>query len=93
MPSDINSNGDLPANVLPKIMVLGVGGAGVNVVDAMIVSQLEAVKFVVANTDCQSLMNSLAETKIQLGAKCTKGLGAGSNPEIGKQAAEDDRLR
>ena len=89
MPSDINSNGDLPANVLPKIMVLGVGGAGVNVVDAMIVSQLEAVKFVVANTDCQSLVKSLADTKIQLGAKCTKGLGAGSNPDIGKQAAEE----
>ena len=89
MPVDAVNSGDLPVNVLPKIMVFGVGGAGVNVVNDMILSQLEAVKFVVANTDCQSLVKSLAETKIQLGAKCTKGLGAGSNPDIGKQAAEE----
>ena len=88
MPSEIGVN-DIPTNVLPKISVFGVGGAGINAINNMILSQLDNVKFVVANTDCQSLMNSLAETKIQLGAKCTKGLGAGSNPEVGRQAAEE----
>ena len=87
MPNEPSS--DVLMNVLPKITVFGIGGAGINAVNNMVISQLEGVKFVTANTDCQSLMNSLAETKIQLGAKCTKGLGAGSNPEIGKQAAEE----
>ena len=87
MPNEPSS--DTLMNVLPKITVFGIGGAGINAVNNMVISQLEGVKFVTANTDCQSLMNSLAETKIQLGAKCTKGLGAGSNPEIGKQAAEE----
>ena len=88
MPNDIGSN-NISAKVLPNISVFGVGGAGINAVNNMILSQIDNVKFVALNTDCQSLMNSLAETKIQLGAKCTKGLGAGSNPEIGKQAAEE----
>lgn len=88
MSSDISS-GDLPVKVLPKIVVFGVGGAGINSVNNMILSGLDNVKFIVANTDCQSLSNSLAECKIQLGAKCTKGLGAGANPEIGKQSAEE----
>ena len=87
MPNEPSS--DVLMNVLPKITVFGIGGAGINAVNNMVISQLEGVKFVTANTDCQSLMNSLADTKIQLGAKCTKGLGAGSNPEIGKQAAEE----
>ncbi len=88
MSSDVSS-GDLPVKVLPKIVVFGVGGAGINSVNNMILSGLDNVKFIVANTDCQSLSNSLAECKIQLGAKCTKGLGAGANPEIGKQSAEE----
>lgn len=88
MSSDI-SIGDLPVKVLPKIVVFGVGGAGINSVNNMILSGLDNVKFIVANTDCQSLSNSLAECKIQLGAKCTKGLGAGANPEIGRQSAEE----
>ena len=83
------SSSDLPIKVLPKITVFGVGGAGLNAVNNMILSQIDDVRFVVANTDCQSLSNSLAENKIQLGAKCTKGLGAGARPEVGKQAAEE----
>ena len=87
MPNEPSS--DVLMNVLPKITVFGIGGAGINAVNNMVISQLDGVKFVTANTDCQSLMSSLPDTKIQLGAKCTKGLGAGSNPEIGKQAAEE----
>ena len=88
MPSEIGLN-EIPSHVLPKISVFGVGGAGINSVNNMVLSQMDNVNFVAANTDCQSLINSLAEVKIQLGAKCTKGLGAGSNPEIGRQAAEE----
>jgi len=74
-----------------SLKVLGVGGAGGNAVSSMINSEeLEAVEFIVANTDIQALNMSPAEQKIQLGAKITKGLGAGSNPEIGKRAAEED---
>ena len=83
------SNNSTIESTIPKISVIGVGGAGINAVNNMILSQLDSVKFIAANTDCQNLMNSLAETKIQLGSKCTKGKGAGSNPEVGKQAAEE----
>ena len=76
-------------NAFPKIIVFGVGGAGVNIVNNMILSQLDGIKCIAANTDGQSLANSLAERKVQLGIKCTKGLGAGSNPEVGRQAAEE----
>ena len=70
-----------------KIRVIGVGGAGGNAVNNMIAANLHGVKFIVANTDAQALENSRAEEKIQLGGKITEGLGAGANPEIGKQAA------
>jgi len=70
-----------------KIKVIGVGGAGSNAINNMIDSGLQGVKFVAANTDAQSLDVSRAETKIQLGSKITEGLGAGANPEIGKEAA------
>ena len=73
----------------PKITVIGVGGAGGNAVNNMIESNLEGVEFVVANTDGQALGNSKAGTKIQLGLNVTSGLGAGSKPEIGKEAAEE----
>ena len=82
-------NSDVTVNMIPKIAVFGVGGAGINAVNNMILSQLDGIKFVAANTDRQNLNNSLAEVKIQLGVKCTKGLGAGSNPEIGRQSAEE----
>ncbi|QXK91590.1 cell division protein FtsZ [Neoehrlichia mikurensis] len=73
----------------PKITVLGVGGAGGNAVNNMIQSNLNGVNFIAANTDAQALEYSLSEKKIQLGINLTKGLGAGSLPEIGKGAAEE----
>ena len=71
------------------IKVIGVGGAGNNAVNRMIEEEVKGVQFIVANTDTQALQYSQAETKIQLGPKLTKGLGAGSLPEIGLKAAEE----
>ncbi|MFN8832395.1 MAG: cell division protein FtsZ, partial [Alphaproteobacteria bacterium] len=73
----------------PKITVFGVGGAGCNAVSNMIAANLEGVEFWVANTDAQALDHALTHNRIQLGSKSTKGLGAGSHPEIGKQSAEE----
>ena len=73
----------------PKITVIGVGGAGGNAVNNMIVSKLEGVEFVVANTDAQALTQSEAVRRVQLGVTITQGLGAGSRPEIGRIAAEE----
>jgi cell division protein FtsZ len=70
-----------------KIKVIGVGGAGGNAINNMIASKLQGVKFVTANTDAQALETSNAPVKIQLGEKLTEGLGAGANPEVGRQAA------
>ncbi|MEO8217209.1 MAG: cell division protein FtsZ [Acidobacteriota bacterium] len=80
---------DLPA----KIKVVGVGGGGGNAVNRMIQSGISGVEFLVANTDLQAMRHSLAPTKIQIGAKLTKGLGAGANPDVGKQAALEDTDR
>jgi cell division protein FtsZ len=74
-----------------KIKVIGVGGGGGNAVDNMIELGLAGVDFICANTDAQALAASKAGLKLQLGAKLTRGLGAGSNPEIGRKAAEEDR--
>lgn len=74
-----------------KIKVVGVGGAGGNAVNNMIASNLYGVEFIAINTDCQVLNTSLAQTKIQIGGTLTKGLGAGSNPEIGREAALEDK--
>jgi cell division protein FtsZ len=76
-----------------QIKVIGVGGGGGNAVNTMIMSHLEGVEFVCANTDAQALRNSQAPLKLQLGAKLTKGLGAGANPEMGREAALEDRAR
>ena len=73
----------------PRISVMGVGGAGGNAVNNMINAELEGVDFVVTNTDAQSLSQSLAEARIQLGVGITQGLGAGSRPDIGRAAAEE----
>ena len=73
----------------PRIMVCGVGGAGGNAVNNMIVSGLVGVDFVVANTDAQALASSRAERIIQMGLQVTEGLGAGSKPEVGRAAAEE----
>ncbi len=73
-----------------RIKVIGVGGGGSNAVNRMIASQMTGVEFLVANTDCQALRSARASVKVQMGGKLTKGLGAGSNPEIGRQAALED---
>jgi cell division protein FtsZ len=76
-----------------KIKVIGVGGGGGNAVNTMIQSHVEGVEFLSVNTDAQALKTNRASMKIQLGSKLTKGLGAGANPEIGREAAEEDRAR
>lgn len=85
-------NIEIPQNetLKPKITIFGVGGAGGNAINNMINSKLEGVEFIAANTDAQSLQNSKAEVKIQLGVEITKGLGAGSFPDRGKMAAEEN---
>src|SRR4029077_13041463 len=72
-----------------RIIVFGVGGAGGNAVNNMIASGLQGVEFIVANTDAQALIMSRAERIIQMGAQVTQGLGAGSQPEVGRAAAEE----
>ncbi|MDR2416782.1 MAG: hypothetical protein LBD15_01250, partial [Holosporales bacterium] len=79
----------MPENLRPHITVMGVGGAGGNAVNNMIRLKLEGVNFVVANTDAQALNQSLVETRIQLGSNVTRGLGAGSRPDVGRAAAEE----
>lgn len=74
-----------------KIKVVGVGGGGCNALNAMVRSGLTGVEFIAANTDRQALAKSLAQTKIQLGETLTKGLGAGANPTVGKNSAEESR--
>src|SRR5215470_12628435 len=73
-----------------KIKVIGLGGGGSNAITRMMASEFSGVDFVVANTDNQALRSSPAPIKLQLGAKLTAGLGAGSNPEIGRNAALED---
>ena len=73
-----------------KIKVIGVGGGGCNAVNRMIRAKVEGVEFIAANTDLQALKLSQAPVKLQLGAKLTKGLGAGANPEVGRKAALED---
>ena len=71
------------------LKVIGVGGAGGNAVNRMIQDGVQGVEFIVANTDVQALDMMSAETKIQLGPKLTRGLGAGANPEVGRKSAEE----
>ena len=80
---------EVDENNKANIKVIGVGGAGGNAVNRMIAEDVKGVEFIAANTDVQALKNSNAETKIQLGPKLTKGLGAGANPDIGEKAAEE----
>ena len=84
----IPNNGHTP-ELRPRITVFGVGGAGGNAVNNMIQSQLEGVDFVVANTDAQALAQSRSDRRIQLGTTITRGLGAGSRPDVGAAAAEE----
>ncbi|MEC9341977.1 MAG: cell division protein FtsZ [Pseudomonadota bacterium] len=75
------------------IKVFGIGGGGGNAISRMMAEQIDGVEFIIANTDAQALRGSAAETVLQLGSSITKGLGAGANPEVGRQAAVDDRDR
>ncbi len=84
---------DESVDQVAKIKVVGVGGGGSNAVNTMIASKIDGVDFMVANTDAQALRASLASMRVQLGPKLTKGLGAGANPEVGREAAEEDRAR
>ncbi|HIU33573.1 MAG TPA: cell division protein FtsZ [Candidatus Pullichristensenella excrementigallinarum] len=82
---------EMETNNFASIKVIGVGGAGTNAVNRMVDSGLQGVDFIAINTDKQALTLSKAATKVQIGDKLTKGLGAGANPEVGKQAAEESR--
>ncbi len=76
-----------------KIKVIGVGGGGCNAVNRMIRAKVEGVEFIAANTDQQALKLSQAPVKLQIGAKLTKGLGAGANPEVGRKASPANSVR
>lgn len=82
---------DMEMDSLARIKVIGVGGGGCNAVNRMIDSGVQGVEFIVVNTDAQALQLSKAETRLQIGEKLTRGLGAGANPEVGKKAAEESR--
>src|SRR5260370_3601027 len=78
-------------NYLAVIKVVGVGGGGVNAINRMIDAGLKGVEFIAINTDAQALLMSDAELKLDIGQELTRGLGAGSDPEVGKAAAEENR--
>ena len=80
---------DIPMSNMAQIKVIGVGGGGNNAVDRMIEDGLDGVDFISINTDGQALAKSKSTTKIQIGEKLTKGLGAGGNPEIGQRSADE----
>ncbi|MDO5715138.1 MAG: cell division protein FtsZ [Tissierellia bacterium] len=82
---------DMDHDEFAKIKVAGVGGGGNNAVNRMINAGVKGVEFLAFNTDRQALKNSLADTKIQIGEKITKGLGAGADPDIGEESAEESR--
>jgi cell division protein FtsZ len=80
-----------PQNYLAVIKVVGIGGGGVNAVNRMIEAGLKGVEFIAINTDAQALLMSDADVKLDIGRELTRGLGAGADPEVGRQAAEDHR--
>lgn len=82
---------DTTQDQLANIKVIGVGGGGNNAVNRMIEHGVQGVDFIAVNTDAQALNLSKAETKMQIGGKLTRGLGAGANPEVGKKAAEESK--
>ena len=85
----MNTMNNTVQKILPKIVVAGVGGAGGNAVNNMILAGTSGVDFIVLNTDAQALVNNNADTKIQLGSSLTEGLGAGAKPEVGRNAANE----
>jgi cell division protein FtsZ len=80
-----------PQNYLAVIKVVGIGGGGVNAVNRMIESGLKGVEFIAMNTDAQALLMSEADVKLDIGRETTRGLGAGSNPEVGQRAADEHK--
>lgn len=82
---------DMQQEELAKIKVIGIGGGGNNAVERMIASDVQGIEFVVMNTDRQILTNSKAQSKLQIGTKLTRGLGAGGDPEIGQKSAEESK--
>src|SRR5436305_826314 len=82
---------DRSGNYLAVIKVVGIGGGGTNAVNRMVDAGLTGVEFVAVNTDAQALLMCEADVKIHIGAKATRGLGAGANPEVGKEAATESR--
>jgi cell division protein FtsZ len=82
---------DTPQNYLAVIKVAGIGGGGVNAVNRMIEAGLRGVEFIAVNTDAQTLLMSDAEVKLDIGRETTRGLGAGSDPEVGRRAADEHR--
>jgi len=82
---------DSPQNYLAVIKVVGIGGGGVNAVNRMVEGGLRGVEFIAVNTDAQTLLMSDAEVKLDIGRQTTRGLGAGSDPEIGRRAVEEHR--
>jgi len=82
---------DSPQNYLAVIKVTGIGGGGVNAINRMIEADLRGVEFIAVNTDAQTLLMSDADAKLDIGRETTRGLGAGSDPEVGRRAAEEHR--
>ena len=83
--------GSLEMDQLAKIKVIGLGGGGGNAINRMVESGVKGVEFIAANTDLQALNNSKADVKIQIGAALTDGLGAGANPDVGREAAVESK--
>src|SRR3954454_16207072 len=88
--SEVAFSGDEFHHAPASIKVVGVGGGGANAVNRMIDAGVEGIEYIVANTDRQALQHSKAPTRLQLGRKLTKGLGAGADPEVGRNAALED---
>src|SRR3954451_22838121 len=82
---------DAPQNYLAVIKVVGIGGGGVNAVNRMIEAGLRGVEFIAVNTDAQTLLMSDAEVKMDIGRETTRGLGAGSDPEVGRSASDEHK--
>ena len=82
---------DTGSSYIAVIKVVGVGGGGTNAVNRMVDAGLRGVEFIAVNTDAQALLMCDADVKIHIGAKITRGLGAGANPEVGRQAADESR--
>ena len=89
MDSTYKNNVEQQTESFARIKVIGVGGGGSNAVNRMIDEGIQGVEFIVANTDAQALMLTKANTRVRLGDKLTRGLGAGGDPEIGRKAAEE----